>query len=234
MCIKYFCLQQYVNQDTNWDIPSSPEPPLKTDGSSGSAPWKPPVNNGTELWEANLRNGGQPALPQQKTPWGHTPSNNIGGTWGEDDDVDSSNVWTGVNPNQQQWTGNGNANNGAMWNGNCFLKSSLQSSQEQETICLCMLFCLGSKKEEEWGASTNNNWRDPRASDHRPVGTDSRDLRPGMRGANNSETIRLLDHRESMKQMPSEMRGDPRGICCFHNIKVQVNELIAFCLEMAC
>lgn len=92
-------LQQYVNQDTNWDIPDYPEPAIKLDGGAASSgpPWKPPVNNGTDLWEANLRNGGQPPpQPQQKTPWGHTPSTNIGGTWGEDDDVsDSSSVWTG-------------------------------------------------------------------------------------------------------------------------------------------
>lgn len=105
-----------MNQDTNWDIPGSPEPTIKQDGS-GPPQWKPTVNNGTELWEANLRNGGQPPpQPQQKTPWGHTPSTNIGGTWGEDDDTtDSSNVWTGV-PNNPQW-GPG-ANNGNMW-GKC-------------------------------------------------------------------------------------------------------------------
>lgn len=43
------------------------------------------------------------------------------------------------------------------------------------------------------------------------MGTESRDNRQGNRGANNSETIRLLDHREQMRQMPGEMRGDPRG-----------------------
>lgn len=111
-------LQQHVNQDTVWDIPGSPEPTQKMDGSAAAPPWKPNVNNGTELWEANLRNGGQPPpQPQQKTPWGHTPSTNIGGTWGEDDDVtDSSNVWTGVPSGQQQW-GNTGGNNGAMWGG---------------------------------------------------------------------------------------------------------------------
>lgn len=73
--------------------------------------WKPPVNNGTDLWEANLRNGGQPPPPQQaKTPWGHTPSTNIGGTWGEDDDAaDTSNMWTGApapsQPNAAPWPG---------------------------------------------------------------------------------------------------------------------------------
>lgn len=91
---------------------------MKMDGSGGPPPWKPAVNNGTELWEANLRNGGQPPpQPQQKTPWGHTPSTNIGGTWGEDDDTDSSNVWTGVPSNQQQWGAGGSTNNGAMWGG---------------------------------------------------------------------------------------------------------------------
>lgn len=101
-------IQQHVNQDTNWDVPTSPEPALTKDGVPM---WKPPVNNGTDLWEANLRNGGQPPPPQQaKTPWGHTPSTNIGGTWGEDDDTaDSSNMWTGApapaQPNTAQWPG---------------------------------------------------------------------------------------------------------------------------------
>lgn len=79
--------------------------------------WKPPVNNGTDLWEANLRNGGQPPPQQQaKTPWGpHTPSTNIGGTWGEDDEAaDSSNMWTGApapnQPNTAQWPGAATAN----------------------------------------------------------------------------------------------------------------------------
>lgn len=181
---------QHVNQDTNWDIPSSPEPPLKMDGS-GPPPWKPAVNNGTELWEANLRNGGQPPpQPQQKTPWGHTPSTNIGGTWGEDDDTDSSNVWTGVPSNQQQWGGGGNTNNGAMWG--------------------------GPKKETDWGASAGNTgWGDPRSADPRQTGMDPREIRPELRDmrAGNSDPMRLLDPREQMRQMAgSDMRGDPRGI----------------------
>jgi len=47
---------------------------------AAAVPWKVPVNNGTDLWEANLRNGGAPP-PQptvQKAPWGHTPTTNIG------------------------------------------------------------------------------------------------------------------------------------------------------------
>lgn len=49
-------------------------------GTSGTSTWKPNVNNGTDLWEANLRNGGAPppAPPASKTPWGHTPTTNIG------------------------------------------------------------------------------------------------------------------------------------------------------------
>lgn len=82
-----FSIKQHVNQETNWETPGSPEQGVKSDsqGNSGnasgvSAPmWKPNINNGTDLWEANLRNGGQPpAQPQNKTPWNHTPSTNLG------------------------------------------------------------------------------------------------------------------------------------------------------------
>lgn len=89
-----------MNQDTNWDVPGSPEPmaggnivksdPTQSVAAAGAAAvpttWKPNINNGTELWEANLRNGGQPPAPAVQKPWGHTPSTNLGGTWGEDDD----------------------------------------------------------------------------------------------------------------------------------------------------
>lgn len=90
-----------VNQDTNWDVPGSPEPGPRTGDPAGATPWKShTVNNGTELWEANLRNGGQPPpQPVQKTPWNHTPTTNIGGTWGEDDDG-GDNAWAG-NQSQQ-------------------------------------------------------------------------------------------------------------------------------------
>lgn len=95
---------QNVNQDTNWDVPGSPEPgPRGAGDPAATTQWKShTVNNGTELWEANLRNGGQPPpQPVQKTPWNHTPSSNIGGTWGEDDDAgNDSSVWAG-NQNQQ-------------------------------------------------------------------------------------------------------------------------------------
>lgn len=90
---------QHVNQDTNWEVPSSPEPANKD--SSGPPMWKPNINNGTDLWESNLRNGGQPPTQQAAKPsWGHTPSSNLGGTWGEDDDgADSTSVWTGPSAN---------------------------------------------------------------------------------------------------------------------------------------
>ncbi|XP_049826803.1 protein Gawky isoform X2 [Aethina tumida] len=201
---------QHVNQDTNWDIPSSPEP-MKMDGS-GPSPWKPTVNNGTDLWEANLRNGGQPPpQPQQKTPWGHTPSTNIGGTWGEDDDTDTSNVWTGVPSGQQQW--GGNTNNGAMWGG-------------------------PKKDGGDWTASGagggGGGWGDPRSADPRQQaaaavaaaaqGMDPREMRGGAGpggaqgggGGASDAQMRLMDPREQMRQLTaagaSDMRGDPRGI----------------------
>lgn len=114
---------QNVNQDTNWDVPGSPEPGPRTGDPAGATQWKSHVvNNGTELWEANLRNGGQPPpQPVQKTPWNHTPTTNIGGTWGEDDDG-GDNAWAG-NQSQQApgWNQSAGANpssaggTGGMW-----------------------------------------------------------------------------------------------------------------------
>lgn len=112
---------QNVNQDTNWDVPGSPEPGPRGEGANaGVTQWKShQINNGTELWEANLRNGGQPPpQPVQKTPWNHTPTTNIGGTWGEEDEEnsESTNVWTS-NQNTQQpapvWNQGGNNSTGA-------------------------------------------------------------------------------------------------------------------------
>lgn len=64
-------------------------------------PWKP-SNSGTELWESNLRQGKETTTNNRTVPvksgsqWtGHTPTNHIGGTWGEEEE-DSSNMWTGV------------------------------------------------------------------------------------------------------------------------------------------
>jgi len=117
---------QNVNQDTNWDVPGSPEPGPRGDPSAtaGATQWKShTVNNGTELWEANLRNGGQPPpQPVQKTPWNHTPTTNIGGTWGEEDDdnTENTNVWNAGQNNQPApgWNQNQSTsatNSGTMW-----------------------------------------------------------------------------------------------------------------------
>lgn len=118
---------QNVNQDTNWDVPGSPEPGPRGDPSAsagGATQWKShAINNGTELWEANLRNGGQPPpQPVQKTPWNHTPTTNIGGTWGEEDDDSSenTNVWAANqnNPQAPGWNQNASSsanNSGNMW-----------------------------------------------------------------------------------------------------------------------
>ncbi|KAB0794077.1 hypothetical protein PPYR_13697 [Photinus pyralis] len=186
----------HINQDTNWDIPGSPEPLMKIDGGGTAPPWKPNINNGTELWEANLRNGGQPPPQPQQKPWGHTPATNIGGTWGEDDDAaDSSNVWTGVPATQQQWgnnattgAGTGGTGGGAMWG--------------------------APKKETEWATATAAGWGDPRSADPRTTGMDLRDMRPDLRDirSNNTDPMRMLDPREQMRLTGGDMRGDPRGI----------------------
>ena len=87
-----------VNQETSWECPASPEP-------GKDQPHKTLVNNGTDLWENNLRNGGAAPPKPHQAPWGHTPATNYGGTWGEDDDAtqDSSNVWNGVPSQNQPW-----------------------------------------------------------------------------------------------------------------------------------
>uniref|UniRef100_A0A2S2RA09 Trinucleotide repeat-containing protein n=1 Tax=Sipha flava TaxID=143950 RepID=A0A2S2RA09_9HEMI len=110
---------QHVNQDSQWEVPHSPEPNTKDGpltGLTGGPGWSK-VNNGTDLWEATLRNGGQPPLqiPVQntsKTPWGHTPASNIGGTWGEDDDVSSV---SGVEGNTGNWGINPTTTMGNQW-----------------------------------------------------------------------------------------------------------------------
>lgn len=179
---------QHVNQDTNWEVPGSPDLKGGADGA-----WKPcNSNNGTELWEHNLRNGGQPpAPPVQKTPWGHTPSSNLGGTWGEDDDAaDAANVWTGTptNPQAPQWgagggpnvavppvaaTPNVGAGGPGMWpNANPAVK-----------------------KEGDWpGAAPGaGNWAG------NPLGSEPREMRAP------SADPRMMDPRD-------QLRGDPRGI----------------------
>ncbi|XP_020288424.1 trinucleotide repeat-containing gene 6C protein isoform X2 [Pseudomyrmex gracilis] len=172
---------QNVNQDTNWDVPTSPEPNMTKEGVPI---WKPPVNNGTDLWEANLRNGGQPPPQQQtKTPWGHTPATNIGGTWGEDDETaDSSNMWTGAptpsQPSAAQWTGAA-GNQAGMWGGS------------------------------NWGDPRIDH-RDPR--DLRSVDPrEMRDPRDHRMSLDPRDHMRVMDPMARDPRM-TDMRGDPRGI----------------------
>ncbi|XP_023248225.1 protein Gawky isoform X7 [Copidosoma floridanum] len=192
--------QNHVNQDTSWDVPTSPEPAITKDGVPM---WKPPVNNGTELWEANLRNGGQPPPQQAKAPWGHTPSTNIGGTWGEDDDAaDTSNMWTGApapsQPNAGQWPGN-SGNQTGMWNANLPPPGVPGGAG---------------------GNNTGSSWGDPRVDPRDPRELRSVDPRE-MRGGDPRDHRMSLDPREQHirvndpmardPRMSGEMRGDPRG-----------------------
>ena len=64
------------------------------------------------MWEINLRQGGvrPPEPAKTQPPWGHTPSNTFGGTWGEEDDVPGDQQ----QPNPNMWTGN--SNNPPQWN----------------------------------------------------------------------------------------------------------------------
>ncbi|XP_035226493.1 protein Gawky-like isoform X2 [Stegodyphus dumicola] len=114
--------QNSVNQDTAWDIPDSPTPDSGKDNPP--AVWRAPVNNGTEIWENNLRmNKGSgttiPVSTAAAPPWGHTPATNIGGHWGDDD---STNMWSGVpqnpNPTPANWPESNTASTSNMWGGN--------------------------------------------------------------------------------------------------------------------
>lgn len=121
--------QGSVNQDTAWDLPGTGESP-----KDKTATWKASQNNGTEIWENTVRNGGKnntPTAAANSHPWGTNPTTNIGGTWGEEDET--SNVWTGVpqsggargSSSSDSWGGNsggggssnGGNNNDKMWNG---------------------------------------------------------------------------------------------------------------------
>lgn len=106
---------QNVNQDTNWDVPGSPEPGLKSDPNTPVQPlWKTGMNNGTELWEANLKCGGQPPpAPVAKSQW--TPKVPFGGTWGADDEEENAagnTVWNTNQQNNPSATGGWNQNQG--------------------------------------------------------------------------------------------------------------------------
>ncbi|SPP88999.1 blast:Protein Gawky [Drosophila guanche] len=222
---------QHVNQDTNWEVPSSPEPTNK----DASAPpmWKPSVNNGTDLWESNLRNGGQPPAQQIPKPsWGHTPSSNLGGTWGEDDDgADTGSVWTGGSVNN---TGTGAAvsvnPSGVNVGPTVVPTAGPQWGQGVVGVGVGLGSTGGSGSSNISGASgigagggnnagnTGNGWGDPR--EIRPlagVGGGPMDIRnvdhrETLRGGGSAGTssgdprdIRMIDPRDPI-------RGDPRGI----------------------
>lgn len=182
-----------MNQDTNWEVPGSPEPGAKVEpnAAGGPPPWKPNANNGaflgTDLWEANLRNGGQPPpQPASKTPWGHTPTTNIGGTWGEDDDVsDSGNVWTGPPP-PQQWSG------------------APPPHAQQWSV----------PKKDDWNAWGEPHRADPRIDPHRgdprapPPDPRALDLRGGISGRLNGD---MWQQHHPHSQPPNKMMPTAAG-----------------------
>ncbi|XP_037820925.1 protein Gawky isoform X1 [Lucilia sericata] len=220
---------QHVNQDTNWEVPSSPEPTNKD--PSGPPMWKPTINNGTDLWESNLRNGGQPTTqPVQKTPWGHTPSTNLGGTWGEDDDcTDASNVWTGgptgpsavgvsgVTPG----SGASGPSNGPQWGQGVGVSGAGVQAAVAAPTSITGVAPGGTSNAGgvnlpgtpgAGGASgAGNGWGDPRVGamggGGGPLDMRSVDPRDPMRAASAGDPreLRMLDPRDPI-------RGDPRGI----------------------
>ncbi|XP_019555933.3 protein Gawky isoform X2 [Aedes albopictus] len=198
---------QNVNQDTNWEVPCSPEPGKpETNAPSGGAGggngpnasasgWKPcNTNNGTELWEANLRNGGAPQAPQpvQKAPWG--PASNIGGTWGEDDDSGEASVWNGgasANPQTAAPPAWGQ-NNPAMW------PPGNPSGPNPTTV----------KKENDWGGVGvigGNAGANPAV----PPAVSGWD---GRGGAAPSVNIPGPIGQNTPLDATRDIRGDPRGI----------------------
>lgn len=147
---------QNVNQDTNWDVPGSPEPGLKSDPNTPVQPlWKTGMNNGTELWEANLKCGGQPPpAPVAKSQW--TPKVPFGGTWGADDEEENATGNTVWNTNQQN-----NPSTGGGWN------------QNQGPVGNAGFNAAPAPKlENEWNANPGN-WGDLR---QQPPQTDPRNL----------------------------------------------------------
>lgn len=190
-----------VNQDSRWDVPASPEPGSKPDPNSatsgphaGIPMWK--TNTGTEIWEANLRNGGQmpQQAPVQKTPWG--PSSNIGGTWGEDDDANEpGSVWNGATGmNQPPVTPQSGPSQQPPWNaGNMWGPGGVAPG--------------AIKKDNEWGGAAGGpagGWdqRNPP-----PLGAPNANA--GMDPTNvDLRNMRIAGAMDSNR----EIRGDPRGI----------------------
>ncbi|XP_015903924.1 protein Gawky isoform X3 [Parasteatoda tepidariorum] len=116
--------QRGVNQDTAWDVPSSPHLSPK-EGST----WTNSTSSGTEIWENNVRHhvkSGNTKPPNQvREPWGHTPTTHIGGTWGEEEDT--TNLWTGVpQASGATW---GNESSTSVWGANPAVENKNWGSQ---------------------------------------------------------------------------------------------------------
>lgn len=111
-----------INHETSWEGATSSKSSKNNDSINSSSntnnhsAWKQ-SNNGTELWESNVRQGksgnnqtnnlavgsvsGSAVGPVAKpsNPQWTAPASHIGGTWGEEEE-DNGNMWTGVpNPN---------------------------------------------------------------------------------------------------------------------------------------
>lgn len=94
-----------INHDSPWNLPPSPQSSPKD-----TSTWRCPVNSGTEIWETTVRQkkgsvsgvigafggviGAFGGDVTQNKSWDQTPSNYIGGTWGEEENA--NNHWTGV------------------------------------------------------------------------------------------------------------------------------------------
>ncbi|XP_055712609.1 protein Gawky-like isoform X2 [Phlebotomus papatasi] len=87
--------KDHVNQETQWEVALSPTKSLEVSGGV-EAP------TGTELW--HLTKSGKTVVQQTggegeergTTMWGHVPSSNFGGTWGDNSEIDEgggSSVW---------------------------------------------------------------------------------------------------------------------------------------------
>ena len=173
---------QYVNQDTQWDVPVSPEP-SKTDLPI----WKNSQNNGTDLWEANLRNGGQPPQTPQSAPW--KPSTNIGGHWEDDNTNDGGeNVWTGGGGGRGESANNPPNPVPSAWNQPGGATSMWPSSTP----------AAPPKKENDWGVNMNNppnNW----------------DNRPNQPISNIPAPVDI-PRPPGVEPPNRDIKGDPRGI----------------------
>lgn len=128
---------QGINQDTAWDVPSSPHLSPK-EGST----WTSSTSTGTEIWENNIRhhikNSTEKAQTQMREPWGHNPISHIGGTWGEEEEDDTfddgvlspphldyysvrnksnSSVWGANSVESKSWGNQNNSVNPPPWGG---------------------------------------------------------------------------------------------------------------------